>query len=188
MSERKPISKRLRFEIFKRDGFVCQYCGGHPPDAVLEIDHISPVANGGDNSMDNLVTSCFDCNRGKGKIELSVVPQNLKDKAAAIQEREEQIAGYRAIMQAQVEREEKDCWAVVEVLFPVDHNDGIRKDWFHSIKTFIRKLDIHSILEAAEIALARKPYSNNQRFRYFCGICWNKITDNEVRSEVSAHG
>jgi 5-methylcytosine-specific restriction endonuclease McrA len=40
---RKPLSKKLRFEVFKRDGFSCQYCGAHPPDVLLEIDHVIPV-------------------------------------------------------------------------------------------------------------------------------------------------
>lgn len=62
---RKPMSKRLRFEIFKRDAFTCQYCGRRPPDVVLEVDHIHPVAAGGDNDEMNLISSCDDCNRGK---------------------------------------------------------------------------------------------------------------------------
>lgn len=69
--KRKNITKKLRFEVFKRDGFTCQYCGRMAPDVVLEIDHINPVANGGDNDIMNLLTSCFDCNRGKGKRKLS---------------------------------------------------------------------------------------------------------------------
>ena len=67
MSERKAISKKLRFEVFKRDNFTCQYCGRMAPDVILEVDHINPVKNGGDNNIMNLITSCFDCNRGKGK-------------------------------------------------------------------------------------------------------------------------
>jgi hypothetical protein len=59
------ISKRIRFEIFKRDGFACRYCGGHPPDVLLEVDHLHPIAEGGSNDEMNLVTACFDCNRGK---------------------------------------------------------------------------------------------------------------------------
>lgn len=27
MAERKNISTKTRFEVFKRDGFKCQYCG-----------------------------------------------------------------------------------------------------------------------------------------------------------------
>jgi hypothetical protein len=33
---------------------------------VLECDHVTAVANGGGDDMGNLVTSCWDCNRGKG--------------------------------------------------------------------------------------------------------------------------
>ena len=34
--EREPISKKLRFEVFKRDSFTCQYCGSKAPDADPE--------------------------------------------------------------------------------------------------------------------------------------------------------
>ena len=68
---RKPISKTLRFEVFKRDSFTCQYCGKMAPDVVLEIDHINPVKNGGGNDILNLATSCAECNRGKGAKTLS---------------------------------------------------------------------------------------------------------------------
>jgi len=32
---RMTVSKRIRFEIFKRDGFTFQYCGRKPPEVVL---------------------------------------------------------------------------------------------------------------------------------------------------------
>ncbi len=69
-NKRKGLSKKLRFEVFKRDGFTCQYCGRSAPDVILEVDHIKSVKNGGDNDIMNLITSCFDCNRGKGKRKL----------------------------------------------------------------------------------------------------------------------
>jgi hypothetical protein len=62
---RKPIGKSKRYDVLKRDNFTCQYCGRSAPEAVLEIDHKNPVSNGGSNNQDNLVTSCYDCNRGK---------------------------------------------------------------------------------------------------------------------------
>lgn len=71
MVERKPLSKKIRFEVFKRDSFTCQYCGSKAPDVILEIDHMKPVAKGGKNEIINLITSCFDCNRGKSKNEIS---------------------------------------------------------------------------------------------------------------------
>jgi 5-methylcytosine-specific restriction endonuclease McrA len=38
-----------------------------PREIVLEIDHRVPKAAGGTDDESNLVTSCRDCNRGKGK-------------------------------------------------------------------------------------------------------------------------
>ena len=71
MQKRKSISKKTRFEVFKRDSFTCQYCGAKAPDAILEIDHLNPVKHGGDNDLLNLITSCFVCNRGKSDRKLS---------------------------------------------------------------------------------------------------------------------
>lgn len=62
---RVPVGKSVRFDVFARDSFTCQYCGRRPPDVVLELDHIHPVSKGGDNHEINLITSCFPCNRGK---------------------------------------------------------------------------------------------------------------------------
>lgn len=69
----KKISLRKRFEVLKRCKFACAYCGTRPPEATLEIDHIVAVANGGDNSSENLTTACDLCNRGKSDIPLEVL-------------------------------------------------------------------------------------------------------------------
>lgn len=68
--ERKPLSPKTRFEVFMRDRFRCQYCGRPAPEVALEVDHIKPVASGGTDEMSNLITSCRDCNRGKGTTEI----------------------------------------------------------------------------------------------------------------------
>jgi 5-methylcytosine-specific restriction endonuclease McrA len=63
---RIPISTKLRFEIFTRDEYKCQYCGRTISDGIkLEIDHKLPVAEGGKDNYDNLITSCNECNSGK---------------------------------------------------------------------------------------------------------------------------
>ena len=82
MSERKPISKKLRFEVFKRDSFKCQYCGQEAPKVVLNCDHIHPVAEGGDNDISNLITACWDCNSGKGA-------RTLDDDAVVIKQKQQ---------------------------------------------------------------------------------------------------
>jgi len=62
---RIPVSVSLRFAIFERDEFTCQYCGATAPDAQLVVDHVMPVARGGGSDPDNLVASCARCNQGK---------------------------------------------------------------------------------------------------------------------------
>ena len=70
------IGKTLRFQIFARDGFICQYCGRRPPDVVLEVDHVHPYSEGGTDEELNLVTACFDCNRGKSaKVIARIAPR-----------------------------------------------------------------------------------------------------------------
>ena len=93
MTKRKPISKSIRFEMLKRDSFTCQYCGATPPNVVLEPDHIQPVAEGGGNELLNLVTSCFDCNRGKSARLLSDDSVVVKQKKQLdnLQEKREQF-------------------------------------------------------------------------------------------------
>lgn len=62
---RSGISLRRRFKVLSRDKYACVYCGRSAPNVVLEIDHKIPVKRGGSDEMDNLITACFDCNRGK---------------------------------------------------------------------------------------------------------------------------
>lgn len=171
---RKAISKKTRFEVFKRDDFACSYCGQKPPAVVLEVDHIVPVAKGGKNGMDNLITACFDCNRGKAANTLTAVPESLVDKAARVKEAEAQLKAYRKVMAARDEREKADAWAVVHALFGDDCHE-IRKDWFQSIKRFNDRLEHHDVIYAAERACVQKPYATEAKFKYFCGICWNLI-------------
>ncbi len=72
------LSKSRRFEVFKRDGFTCQYCGRRPDDGetILEVDHIHPRAAGGTDDELNLITSCPACNSGKrAKLLAEVAPK-----------------------------------------------------------------------------------------------------------------
>jgi hypothetical protein len=73
MTKRKSTGKKARFEVFKRDNFTCQYCGGRPPEAVLVVDHMTPVKLGGTNELINLITSCEPCNQGKAARPLTQI-------------------------------------------------------------------------------------------------------------------
>ena len=90
---RKAISKTLRFEVFKRDSFKCQYCGAEAPNVLLHIDHIKPVAEGGTNELTNLITSCMPCNLGKRDVPLDdhAAVNKARVQLDELQERREQL-------------------------------------------------------------------------------------------------
>lgn len=176
---RQALSKKTRFEVFKRDGFSCQYCGATPPQVVLHVDHVHPVAEGGANDQDNLVTACEACNQGKAANLLSSVPISLKDKAALIAEKEAQLRGYHEVMEAKRARLEDESWRVADVFMKQFHRDWMSKSDLQSIRQFIEKIGVHEVLDAAELAVARKPYGGSACWKYFCGICWNKVRRGE---------
>lgn len=174
MPQRKHVSTRLRFEIFKRDGFACQYCGATPPRVVLHVDHINPVKLGGDNSPENLITACEKCNQGKSAVPLQSVPKSLSQKAKEVSEREAQIAGYAKVMDAARERLESDTWRVIEILSPGASEKGYSRANFDSVKRFVDKIGVFEAIDAAEITVTRFGRPSFGAFKYFCGICWAK--------------
>lgn len=58
--------KFSRQNIYARDKYRCQYCGGRFPSEELTYDHIIPKSRGGKTKWTNIVTSCIPCNRRKG--------------------------------------------------------------------------------------------------------------------------
>ena len=76
--ERSKVSNRIRFAIYKRDGYRCRKCGRKTND--LEIDHILPISKGGKTCIDNLQTLCRSCNSAKSDfIEAGTVSLNPKN-------------------------------------------------------------------------------------------------------------
>ena len=51
-----------RLKIFERDLYKCQHCQKQLTRFTTTLDHIVPVSRGGDNSLNNLITSCRECN------------------------------------------------------------------------------------------------------------------------------
>lgn len=56
-----PLSKQ---NILKRDHRVCQYCG--KTDVPMTLDHVIPRSHGGEDTWENLVCACSECNNKKG--------------------------------------------------------------------------------------------------------------------------
>ena len=57
--------KFSRINVFTRDGWRCQYCGGRFTMKELNYDHVVPRKNGGRTVWENIVTCCYPCNTRK---------------------------------------------------------------------------------------------------------------------------
>lgn len=173
MAERKSISTRRRFEIFKRDGFTCQYCGQRPPNTILHLDHIIPVSKGGTNQTENLITACIDCNLGKSNTLLNNSKESLQHITERKKEAAKQLRAY--IKSCKDEKRMKGLIVdEVESIFTSQFDLIFTESSRQSILRFHEILPLSELIEAMEIAVSRVN-NGNDCFRYFCGICHNKI-------------
>jgi len=132
--KRRAISYGLRFRVIDRDRSRCVYCGRHSTEIELHIDHVTPVADGGDNDFWNLVTSCLECNLGKSarKTAFSVVGYRIyvsrRDNADILKNIADNSA---AQLKASSEYRDQVCGAALELPW---FRDAIARDvpWVHS--------------------------------------------------------
>ena len=57
-----PFSRR---NLYRRDKYTCQYCGGRPGSQELSVDHVMPQSRGGRSDWNNCVLACTSCNHRK---------------------------------------------------------------------------------------------------------------------------
>lgn len=184
MVERKGLSKKKRFEIFKRDGFKCQYCGRSAPDVILEVDHLLPVAEGGKNDDMNLITSCRDCNRGNGKrlLSESEVLQKQKAELEELNEKREQMemmirwkTELRNIEAEQVEQINQLIFA----LTGFELSDAGKMD----VLKYLKRFTFQEIYDATETSFLKyydphSDYSFAKAMNKIGGICYNRRRQN----------
>lgn len=175
---RKPLSKKTRFGVFKRDLFVCQYCGKTPPAVVLEVDHIVPVSKGGGNDIDNLLTACFDCNRGKGAGVLSVAPETISAKAEVLAEKQAQMRSYNRLRKQAAKMDEAAIDEVEAVFRRTFGEFGFSDKFRESVRSFINEIGIDGVCWSMSKACS-KIRDKDDALKYFCGICWKKIRGEE---------
>ncbi|GGG04352.1 hypothetical protein GCM10007304_18080 [Rhodococcoides trifolii] len=161
------VSKRLRFEILRRDNHTCRYCGATAPNVTLQVDHVTAKTLGGTDHPTNLVTACSDCNSGKSATILSA--PTVEDISTHT------TAWHQAKLTAAQEHS-----AARERLATV--SDALQATWVYtlpsnfrnSIRAFLAAgLDEATILEMAEVAQGASGV-NGSRWNYFCGCCWKR--------------
>lgn len=176
--ERKGISKKMRFEVLKRDSFTCQYCGEKAPNVLLQIDHIKPVSKGGTNDLMNLITACNDCNAGKSNRELSdkSTIEKKRKQLDELQERKEQL---EMLIEWQEQLSELDK----------DLNKRVSKFWSKLVKPYtlteagekdleklIHKFGESKVMEAMRIAVRQYiEYVDDQIDKDSVDKAWSKI-------------
>jgi hypothetical protein len=189
MAKRKTITKKVRFEVFKRDSFTCQYCGKAAPDVVLHVDHIDPVSKGGTNDILNLITSCVECNSGKGATPLDDQAMLAKQRAQLqeLSDRREQLKmmldwrkGMKSIDELALEAA-RDHFATTFEGWGIESDTAVAK-----LRQHIRKFGVQAVMEAMDIARDRyaptiTPESVNEAWGKVGGICHNRANPDEGR-------
>lgn len=109
MVSKKPFKPKswqvLRFEVLKRDGFRCQYCGLTAKDTQLHADHIVPRCEGGKDEARNLVTACKDCNEGKWGRVLGRVLPTFADLLSSVRRKKKRLKETLELLR----QEEEEC-------------------------------------------------------------------------------
>ncbi|MFN9099412.1 MAG: HNH endonuclease [Gemmatimonadaceae bacterium] len=174
MAKRRTISKRTRFEVFKRDRFRCQYCGKEAPSVVLSlreigpdavaadvrvedlhVDHVVPRAAGGTDAITNYVTACVECNLGKGPIPLDDDTAVQKQRAqmedvAARREQVEMMAQWQRDLAALDASGVDVAVALWESLVPGTTLNPMGKD---TVAKALRRFGPEAVLDAMRTAI-----------------------------------
>lgn len=205
-AKRKSLSKKVRFEVFKRDSFQCQYCGSKAPEAILHVDHINPVSKGGDNEIINLVTSCEDCNQGKSdrlltdSTSIEVQRAQLED----LNQRREQLTMMLEWRDSLKGLDDETVDKLIERIEEHIPGHSINETGRKSVFKWVKKFSVTEILDAADIASSRmagdidsesvarffdlipkicatkRLPETEQRLRYARGILRNRVYVNEA--------
>lgn len=193
--QRKSLPKKIRFEVFKRDRFTCQYCGRMSPDVILEVDHITPVSKGGKDDLINLITSCRDCNRGKGKellsetVEVKKTQRELLDLAEKTEQAKMIIEWKKEMLSVR----EEEAAAINDLIQSIT-GYSLNESGLIDIKKYLKQFPFSVVWDATEISFYKYFHEDNSDYwtdKYFAnaikkigGICYNKTKDGVSNGDI----
>lgn len=198
MADRKGLPKSIRFEVFKRDRFTCQYCGAKSPDVVLHVDHIEPVSKGGTDDLLNLLTSCSDCNLGKSDRRISddSAIERKRQQLEILEDRREQIELMFQWNNELLEQEERTL-AGLEEAWERRSRRGWTEQGRQKIRSLLSKYTVEEVLEAITIACDQylRFYTNGdstqdsaeEAFGKIGGICFGKRREKSDPTSARAY-
>lgn len=186
------VSKRLRYEVLRRDSSTCRYCGRSAPEVILTVDHVVPVALGGSDDPSNLVAACSDCNGGKSatppdaSLVADIASDALRWSAAIRQAADGMLADLAAReVNRRAFRAKWDNWT----FGPKEMRIPLPANWERSVDNFLAAgLPMAVLIENVSRAMAAPKVEPEHTFRYLCGIAWKQINElqNQARGFVSA--
>lgn len=180
------VSKRLRFEVLRRDNHTCRYCGASSPDVKMTVDHVVPTTLGGSDDPDNLVAACVDCNAGKSSVPagaplIADVAQDALRWAEAVKFAAMLQKISREDLQRRVEKFESWWTAWTWTDWKGDsHTFRLPEDWQYSIESlYDAGAGNDDIYHAVTVAMRANKVQADNRFRYFCGVMWRLLRERQ---------
>lgn len=173
----------MRFDVFHRDGFACQYCGMTPPEAILHLDHIVPHSKGGSDEIDNLITACSRCNGGKSDKDLKKVPPKVKKNIEELTERYDQMVEFYKYQKKSEEFKKDALEDLIDYwfeLWPQLQSISLREK--ASIASFLEHFSPSEIKGAMNIARSRVNYGSDG-FKYMCGVLHTRRRERQESQE-----
>lgn len=162
------VTKRTRYEVLKRDNHTCRYCGATAPEATLTVDHVTPIALGGNDNPDNLVAACRDCNYGKA----STSPE-----AGVVDDVKQADLKWAAAMKraAEIRAAERELEGAYVNAFEAIWGPRSCPNAFGDSLLQMRNagLPVEEMEDAALIAITNRNVQD--RWRYFCGVAWKRV-------------
>ena len=146
---------------------------------ILEVDHLVPVAKGGQNEILNLVTSCRDCNRGKGARRLSdeTAVERQRQQLEDAQDRREQMRMIVEWKHSLMELQNDMLEAISDILLM--HSGHTFNDNGEAIlRRLLNMFSFDEVCEATEIAFSTYYRGTDSTwetaFNKIGGICYNR--------------
>lgn len=149
------------------------------PDVILEVDHIVPVAEGGGNDIVNLITSCRECNRGKGKRRLDDHTEVRKQveqirELAIKREQINMLIEWRESL-ADIKNTEVD--AINRLISRMTGEWELNDNGRATIRRYIDNFGFEEVYTATEIAFSKYYIGDdsfNNALAKIGGVCYNR--------------
>lgn len=182
--KRVGLSKRVRFAVFARDGFTCRYCGRQSDSVTLVVDHIFPVAAGGTNDIENLITACEPCNQGKGAKTLEQHVPTEDDRLRRAQERHEQEKAADAARRIAAARADLEQ-SIINYWCDARGTEEADAKTMRVLAGFARRHGIEVVYDWIDMAVARLPQykADYQLGMYVSGIRRTWMAEGRVHWE-----